>query len=175
MISLIRFSSVPWGVSLGPLAAREVHHNLLRARARIILAFCCGSHAQLNHNWPEGSVSATGGVVSVMGVASFLTCVCVMLRPRLSMDCNGSHYTGSPRRTHHEIEWIFATTFDAIEGYHYRGNTTAERSNLLVILMAETRDGNSPTSESQRDDRNAGADPFRRARNDRRDHGDLVL
>jgi len=41
--------------------------------------------------------------------------------------------------------------------------------------MAETRDGNSPTSESQRDDRNAGADPFRRARNDRRDHGDLVL
>jgi len=110
-----------------------------------------------------------------MGVASFLTCVCVMLRPRLSRDCNGSHYTGSPRRTHHEIEWIFATTFDAIEGYHYRGNTTAERSNLLVILMAETRDGNSPTSESQRDDRNAGADPFRRARNDRRDHGDLVL
>jgi hypothetical protein len=45
------------------------------------------------------------------------------------------HYAGSEQRKHHEIEWFFATTFDRIGRYHYRGNAELPYADLKAYRI----------------------------------------
>lgn len=51
----------------------------------------------------------------------------------------GIHYAESGRKTHHEIEGFFATTFDTIGEYLHRGSCRTQKPRISVFMLFDYR------------------------------------